>query len=57
MSAAGRGPAPRAAGADRTRDTRRVPGGGGSDGEYQVLLVDGTKLGLSRTDRVDLPSF
>jgi len=37
---------------DRIRELRAL-----SDGEYQVLLVDGTKLKLSRTYRANLPAF
>ncbi len=37
---------------DRIRELRAL-----SDGEYQVLLTDGTKLKLSRTYRANLPSF
>jgi two-component system LytT family response regulator len=37
---------------DRIRELRAL-----SDGEYQVFLVDGTKLKLSRTYRQNLPAF
>jgi two-component system LytT family response regulator len=37
---------------DRIRELRAL-----SDGEYQVLLTDGTKLKLSRTYRQNLPAF
>jgi two-component system LytT family response regulator len=37
---------------DRIRELRAL-----FDGEYQVLLADGTKLKLSRTYRANLPSF
>jgi two-component system LytT family response regulator len=37
---------------DRIRELRAL-----SDGEYQVLLTDGTKLKLSRTYRANLPAF
>jgi two-component system LytT family response regulator len=37
---------------DRIRELRAL-----SDGEYQVLLADGTKLKLSRTYRANLPAF
>lgn len=37
---------------DRIRELRAL-----SDGEYQVVLLDGTKLKLSRTYRSNLPNF
>jgi two-component system LytT family response regulator len=37
---------------DRIRELRAL-----SDGEYQVVLVDGTRLKLSRTYRANLPAF